>query len=377
MKKVKNKQRSAPSNKKKQTAKKTTTQSGAKKNKKENQEKIKRTPFELTFSHTDTEPIKVLDRDSQAVLQYFLKAHEDTMRIRITNYNRIGLKSDGTRQDRVNAPVSIPAWGYHLKFIADANWAYQDEIKKIIMKMISELPIYTEFLSKIEGLKTSVYPAYLIGYINIHQATHGSKLTQFTGMNSGLVKGVKDVAKKNYRPKMGEIKKEYVAMSNGEKRIRYITNEDIRGDKPTAGFCLPYCARLKSVLLKIIADAFIITRTPKYRNVYDDRKHRTTHSSKLHHYDQVPWKDTTPGHRDNDARRVMMKQFIWDLYETWRELEGLPVRPRFQEEKLGHKHGSFGETPNDHTSEEDHELEILQAAKLDNNESLTSSMDDI
>ena len=50
------------------------------------------------------------------------------------------------------------------------------------------------------------------------------------------------------------------------------------------------------------------------------------------------WKDETKGHRDNAARRYMIKMFLKDLYVVWRTVEGLPVRAPYQEEYLGHKH---------------------------------------
>lgn len=46
----------------------------------------------------------------------------------------------------------------------------------------------------------------------------------------------------------------------------------------------------------------------------------------------------TRGHRHNMAVRYMVKLFLNDLYNAWRELEGLPVAPTYQEAKLGHTH---------------------------------------
>ena len=65
----------------------------------------------------------------------------------------------------------------------------------------------------------------------------------------------------------------------------------------------------------------------------------------------VPWKDVSKGHRDRAALRYMMKRFICDLYAVWREMEGLSVRPPYEEEYLGKIH----EVPNEdfNESEED------------------------
>jgi len=43
-------------------------------------------------------------------------------------------------------------------------------------------------------------------------------------------------------------------------------------------------------------------------------------------------------HRHNMAMRYMIKEFLYDLWYVWRTLEGLPIRPRYSEEKLGIVH---------------------------------------
>lgn len=53
---------------------------------------------------------------------------------------------------------------------------------------------------------------------------------------------------------------------------------------------------------------------------------------------KTQWKSIQHIHRA--SLRYMMKCFLIELYVKWRTLEGLPVRPSYQEEKLGHKHSS-------------------------------------
>lgn len=48
----------------------------------------------------------------------------------------------------------------------------------------------------------------------------------------------------------------------------------------------------------------------------------------------------TKGHMHNKAMRYMVKMFLRDLWLRWREIEGLPIRPSYQEEYLKHKHAS-------------------------------------
>lgn len=86
---------------------------------------------------------------------------------------------------------------------------------------------------------------------------------------------------------------------------------------------------LKTKLVGVLADVFIKLGGP-YRDIYDGYKHRLENHPKH--------KAKTKGHRHNMAKRYMIKEFLADLWTHWRELEGLPVRSRYNEEKLGLVH---------------------------------------
>jgi hypothetical protein len=52
----------------------------------------------------------------------------------------------------------------------------------------------------------------------------------------------------------------------------------------------------------------------------------------------APW-GKSDGHRHNAARRYMVKQFMQELWTTWRTIEGLPVTESYAEAYLDMKHG--------------------------------------
>ncbi len=53
----------------------------------------------------------------------------------------------------------------------------------------------------------------------------------------------------------------------------------------------------------------------------------------------APWgKDDK--HRHQAAQRKMVKEFLLQFHVKWRELEGLPVRPRYEEEFLNRRHNA-------------------------------------
>lgn len=50
--------------------------------------------------------------------------------------------------------------------------------------------------------------------------------------------------------------------------------------------------------------------------------------------------DKSPNHTHNMALRYVVKRFLADLYVAWRTLEGLPVMPEYSVAKLGLEHGA-------------------------------------
>lgn len=97
----------------------------------------------------------------------------------------------------------------------------------------------------------------------------------------------------------------------------------------------------------VLAGCFIKNPDCAYRNVYDLRKAQTQQSEKitktriagktgLH---EKAWKDVSDGHRHGDAIRVMMKNFLADLWFVWREIEGLSTDDLYVVEHLGHTNG--------------------------------------
>lgn len=99
--------------------------------------------------------------------------------------------------------------------------------------------------------------------------------------------------------------------------------------KPTKGEKLPYNAWLRTKLVGVLGPNLIKCGSP-WRKFYDDYKHRKTSAG---------W-GKSDGHRHNAAVRYMIKMLLQDIWREWRALEGLEVRPSYQEEYLGKKHSA-------------------------------------
>lgn len=307
------------------------------------------------------------DRNDIIALRILTRAREDFQAQRKRMDNRIGRKADGTAQDiderqmRQDDAEAISA-------ISDAAKEQEEQIEKKLNKVLKRFPVYTEFLKNVKGVGT-IAAATIISTFDIEKATTVSKMWQYAGLNPGLVKGKKRKDK-----------------ADGSFDI-IVTDTMIRGDRMTPGFVAPFNKKLRTALCGVLADGFIkagfrwvpvieeewnhlpdnikdrrdkkidgkmvkdcpvrLEISCPYCQHYYNYKNRLAASekpvseirSKGKEAEQIAWKDAKPAHRDRAAKRYMIKMFVQDLYNAWRMIEGLPVRPPYQEEYLGHKHG--------------------------------------
>lgn len=138
--------------------------------------------------------------------------------------------------------------------------------------------------------------------------------------------------------------------------------------RPTKGEKLPYNAFLKMKLVGVLGPVMLKVGSP-WRSFYDDYKHRKQSAG---------W-GKSDGHRHNAAIRYMVKMLLLDIWKEWRAHEGLPVRPSYQEEKLGHVHGQQVRGPqmehasqgrsdpqNEHASHPSHDAQDIHASRSPN-----------
>lgn len=293
-------------------------------------------------------------------LRVLVRAREDFQGQRKRMDNRIGRKADGGEQDiaaRPFRPDDLASFGA----IADASREQEEGIEKALKKALKRFPIYNEYLANVDGIGT-ISAAHIISTIDIAKATTVSKIWQYAGLNPGMVTGKKAVKKADYKPSMGTIVAEYDPKPGMEASVLVATDTLIRGDKLTPGFVAPFNKDLRTALVGVMADGFIMSgvRWPEvdeeeynslpenarrikdkkfqslsikqgsYAKFYFDYKNRLAN--------EEGWKDESDGHRDRAAKRYMVKMFLKDLYVAWRTIEGLDVREPYQVEYLGHKH---------------------------------------
>jgi hypothetical protein len=193
-----------------------------------------------------------------------------------------------------------------------------------LRRCLKGIPIWEEWLKDQKGVGPTM-GALLLGSVDVHKAPTASALWRFCGLAVDVRTG---------------------------KAERLVRGEKAHFD--------PW---LKSKMVSVLGGSFLKANSP-WRTYYDNKKHRrmsqrvpdclrceTTGKDPYEVKDGKPVACTNCGgsghnapwgrgdaHRHADATRVMVKAFLLELWMTWRELEGLPVRPPYAEEKLGIKH---------------------------------------
>lgn len=270
-----------------------------------------------------------MEQTDRERVRALVRTRYDFQDMRIRMANRLKKRKDGTAQDESDAAElsedAMPA----LKSAWEGAQKIEKELEKAILAELKDIPIWEQFLKGVKGIGPCI-AGVIISEYDIYRATTVSKLWQFTGLNSGMVKGMKREDK----------------MIDG-KRIPQFTRveELVRGDRRVAGFVSPFNGWLRAKMCGVLASSFIKSQAPYAMDHYYPYKERLAQSENITEeragngkIKQLAWKDVRPGHRDKAAKRYMIKMFLRDLYVAWRTLENLPVRVPYAEEYLGKKH---------------------------------------
>ncbi len=182
----------------------------------------------------------------------------------------------------------------------------EKQAEKYIAMQVEQHPLWQAFLKDVKGVGY-LMAGVIISEFNITKAKYVSNLWAYAGLDVAL----DGRGRGKYSEHLIEV--EYKAKDGTVKKKKSITFN-------------PF---LKAKLLGVLAGSFLKSKSP-YAQIYYDYKHRLENHPKH--------KDDTLGHRNNMAKRYMIKMFLKDLYPVWRGLEGLDVYPPYEEAKLGIKH---------------------------------------
>lgn len=240
----------------------------------------------------------MVDRDELKLwLRLFYTRQED----RIRTYQRL------MKLHEMGAPDGLYGYEHDVGLLKQL----EDRLKKIIEDLIQDEPIYDEYLKHVPGVGP-ITAALIIAYIDIEKADRPSKIWKYIGID--VVDGVgvsKSTSRRMNTPRNWWLKAKLYNQL-GRNLIRY---------------------------------------NKQYREIYEYtlRKEREKLNDPVSdprncpHYNKcIKWyKKSKPAcrlHIHLRAMRRMVKEFYIDLYEKWRELEGLPKVKPYYEEKLGKKY---------------------------------------
>jgi hypothetical protein len=211
----------------------------------------------------------------------------------------------------------------------------EKEALEVVKEQLAGFPLWTQLLNTDDPRWRGLGPTMagvLLSEIDIERAGTPSALWKFAGLAPKYAQRCRSCNRlvtreadgwKHERKKANERKCSFEAvLPDGE-----VYDSGSR-DRPEKGVKRGYNLFLKTKLLGVLGSSFMRAGNEVWRKVYDDYKQRWTTGGK----------GTSPGHVHNAAIRYMIKMFLLDLWKEWRALEGLPVRPSYQEEKQGHVH---------------------------------------
>lgn len=275
----------------------------------------------------------------------------------------------------------------------------EEKLIKVLDKFVKQHPMWDAFFSKVKGCGT-LMSAVCIAYLDPYKARHVSCFFKYCGLDSvqnldaegnrlwlsdlsegdkrrilrqkfyyitedgmtydGKAKETTDfdsngdmvylgengeVLRKEFCTKMvsGSEEPVYEDVDTGEEYVgkvcayehgrrkgdTVIVNGVDKDGNPYSRRSLSYNPILKTKLCGVLAGCLLKAKDPLYSSIYYDFRNRLDNSA-FH-------KDKTLGHKNRMAIRYMIKQFLRDMWVTWRDLEGLEVDEPYEVAKLGNK----------------------------------------
>lgn len=195
----------------------------------------------------------------------------------------------------------------------------ENDTLKILTKYVHMHPLWDLFFKDIPGCG-ELMAANCIAYLDIEKARHVSSFWKYCGLDT-VTSVNEDGTLETHGRRMGDTEEyEYTAADGTVKTKKGLT----------------YNPALKSKLIGVLGGCFI-----KAGQRFGYNKYEECYRGYRLRLDNMPaHNEKTTGHKHNMAVRYMIKQFLRDLWVTWRSYEGYPVTEPYEVTYLGHKpHG--------------------------------------
>ena len=223
---------------------------------------------------------------------------------------------------------------YGIQTIMENAALFEKDIEKLIVRQLKNHALYTQYLSKIQGVGPLI-AAGLIAYIDdIEKFKHVSSLWQYSGY------GMNRYCGKCKKPTFIEVDYE---TGKTAKKLHPLEKCPICKTKTTAilqrrttGYQSNWNDRLKVLAWKA-STSFMKQKAAnsKYRKLYEQIKkaERKEHPKKVVSKGKTMFND---GHINNRTLRKISKIFLAHLWQTWRRQQGLEATEPYAKQLLGH-----------------------------------------
>lgn len=239
--------------------------------------------------------------------------------VKATNFIAHGMFSDYTQ---------------YVMFHAYLDAEHQEQnILSLLESMLSGLPIYDSYLSKIPGI-AELSSAILIANLDAATSPYLASMWRYCGLD------VVQVVDETGAPKLNA---DGVQVTEGRRKLKsHMRMVQLRPDEEPVK-TLGYQPLLKAKVL-LIASNFLRCGNAHFTGIYNNIKHRYTNRPDL--IRDTP-KENFKARVHRMALRYTAKIFLKEYYYVSRALRNLPQPPDYAHDKLGYEYHSFSPWANE------------------------------
>ena len=209
----------------------------------------------------------------------------------------------------------------------------EEQMLKIIEKEVKDHPLWDKFFKDVKGCGP-LMSAVCISYFDIHKARHVSSFWKYAGLDTVDVERPKLLGYEDKKAVYSDTETEHVREGRQRKHTEMVEYINKDGEVATKRG-LTYNPELKTKLCGVLGSCFLKTPGSYYEQIYRDYRNRLENRPDTQNY--------TAAHKHAMANRYMIKQFVRDLWVTWRELAGYTVTEPYEVAYLGRKPHKYNE----------------------------------
>lgn len=211
----------------------------------------------------------------------------------------------------------------------------ENRMIKILTKEVEQHPMWDAFFKDVVGCGP-LMSAVCIAYFDIDVARHVSSFWKYAGLDTVDVEVPKIIGwdSETGKPIRSETETEHVREGRGLRHTEMRKYIDKNGEEKEKR-SITYNAELKTRLLGVLGPCFLKKPGCKYEQIYRDYRNRLDNRADSEHI--------YPLRKHRMALRYMIKQFVRDMWVTWRELAGYEVTEPYEVAYLGRKPHKYNE----------------------------------